>query len=343
MLVILTGAVKNIGDFLIADRAKKLLTEYVDSDIVEINRFNNLEPYLDVINNSRALILCGGPAYAPGMYPDIYPLVSDLSKIKVPIIPFGIGWFGKPFHHYEDFRFSDKTKHFLKETHEKIEFSSCRDILTKDILENEGVNNVLMTGCPVWYDLESINKPFRFESDVKKVVITSGARADLLIQSIRILFMVKRKFQSAKIYLSYHRGIFPGKGTPPRKGISYTLLALVGWLAGASIVDVSSDLNRIKFYDDCDLHIGYRVHAHLYFLSKRLPSILINEDGRGLGMVKSMNLPVLNFDDKEMLLKLSQLLDDYVDTQFKAFLKVQQYIDQQFIKMKDFLSYLSKL
>ena len=44
----------------------------------------------------------------------------------------------------------------------------------------------------------------------------------------------------------------------------------------------------IHFYDKVDLHVGFRVHAHLYMLSMRKPSILLIEDGRGYGVFYSL-------------------------------------------------------
>jgi hypothetical protein len=37
----------------------------------------------------------------------------------------------------------------------------------------------------------------------------------------------------------------------------------------------------IELYDEADLHVGFRVHAHLYMNSISKPSVLLNEDGRG--------------------------------------------------------------
>ena len=36
------------------------------------------------------------------------------------------------------------------------------------------------------------------------------------------------------------------------------------------------------------MHVGYRVHAHLYCLSHSTPSYLIAEDSRGLGMLEAL-------------------------------------------------------
>ena len=38
------------------------------------------------------------------------------------------------------------------------------------------------------------------------------------------------------------------------------------------------------------MHVGYRVHAHIYNLSRRGTSILIEEDARGAGVNDALNL-----------------------------------------------------
>lgn len=60
---------------------------------------------------------------------------------------------------------------------------------------------------------------------------------------------------------------------------------------GCRVEDVSYDLERIAFYGKCDLHVGYRLHGHLEFLSQRLPSVLLEEDGRGRGATEALGAP----------------------------------------------------
>ena len=106
MVVLLSGQIKNIGDFLITERGRLLFKEFVDEDVVILDRTKDLTPNLELINSSRMLVLCGGPAYAEDIYKGIYPLVEDLSLIKVPIIAFGLGWCGRPVGKPMDFRFT---------------------------------------------------------------------------------------------------------------------------------------------------------------------------------------------------------------------------------------------
>lgn len=149
MYTLLVGAKKNVGDFLIVERAKKLL-EYVrkEKEFLELNRWLPLDDKLEEMNNTKAIILCGGPLYAKNFYPHRIPLVRKIEDIKVPIIPFGLGWCGQPANHPQNFSFDERSKKVLNLIHNSCKFSSCRDIITQQILEREGFKNIIMTGCP---------------------------------------------------------------------------------------------------------------------------------------------------------------------------------------------------
>jgi len=184
-----------------------------------------------------------------------------------------------------------------------------------------------MTGCPVWYDLNFIEHPRLNVKEVKSIVVTTPANQKFLLQALRLISLVRAKFKMARIYLSFHRGILPGKNTPPRKGLAYTLEALAGIIKGYKIKDVSGNLNKIDFYNHCDLHIGYRVHAHLLFLSAGKPSILINEDGRGYAFSESLGFQNFNGYDKGVIQKISESIDNDIETNFESLKKVLSNID----------------
>lgn len=339
MVILLSGQIKNIGDFLITDRAKSLIEEFVDKEVVILDRTKELNSKLDLINKSRFIVLCGGPAYAPNIYKGIYPLVNDLSLIKVPIIPFGLGWCGRPTGEPLSFSFNEESESFLRKIHSEIKSSSCRCNVTEKVLKNNGFDNVTMTGCPVWYHLPSIGKKFKKINTVKKIVFTTAADPKLIKQTVSLIKVISRQFPEAKIIMTYHRGIFPDKHTTIRATMGYLAMALGAKFVDSkiSIKDVAYDLKKLDFYDNCDFHIGYRVHAHLYFLSKRLPSLLINEDGRGKGMVETMNLPVFNIEDKNLISRVENTLAEYSKNSFSSFENIGDYIDSHFNVMKNFL------
>ena len=51
------------------------------------------------------------------------------------------------------------------------------------------------------------------------------------------------------------------------------------------------------------MHIGFRVHAHIYNLSKRNRTILLEEDGRGAGVNQALGLSNIHVYDDAMQFK----------------------------------------
>ena len=83
---------RNVGDKLIEVRTKEMITrEKGDDEFFTIFREEPLEPHLDEVNRSKAVIM---PLAVrdPPMYPGTYRLTEDLSAIKVPLIPIGACW-----------------------------------------------------------------------------------------------------------------------------------------------------------------------------------------------------------------------------------------------------------
>lgn len=333
MLVTLTGAIKNVGDYLIGARGRALLKEFVDAEITDLSRFTLTRTDMEVMNRARAVILCGGPAYKADIFPGVYP--EFLEELNVPVIPMGLGWSGRPFGKPDEFAFTDTSRRVLEHIHNHIRVSGCRDHLTHGILNRYGFNN-LMTGCPAWYDLETVERDFTFNPDIRRVVFTTPAAVTK--ESMNTLKLVAKRFPKAEKICSFHRGILPDRYTPWRNSVKYSATAAYAMALGYKVVDTSYGLEKIDFYKDCDLHIGYRVHAHIFFLARRKPSFLINEDGRGQGQAKSLGLPMLDAGAPDILDKLGAGLDRYYATQGEDHAKAVATMKQTFGTMKEFLS-----
>ena len=169
---LLMRAKKNIGDFLIFDKAHKLLSFYKKSEEhVVHNAWEPLDDYIDDINDTKAVIICGGPGIKKNFYPGIYPLTKNIDEIKVPIILFGTGWSGLPGtdNDIKNYRFSNSSLNTLKKISSSFNFISCRDNNTVKILSNNGFANAIMTGGPAWYDLRHISKPFIIPKTIEKI------------------------------------------------------------------------------------------------------------------------------------------------------------------------------
>lgn len=287
MIVTIGGAYRNSGDHLIGDRARALLRRFVDEDVVAVDRRKIDDSAYDLFNRARAVMLAGGPAYQRKMYPAIYPL--ERGRVRVPIIPYGLGWKAPVGKTIESFEFAPEALDFIKDVHSGIELSSVRDPLTLDVLNHIGVSNVLMTGCPAWYDLEYFDTPFRFPTEVKTLVLSMPAVMQPGV--FELMEWLTREFPKARRVASFHHGIIPATTSRGLKvGRQNAAFALSALRRGWSVASLAGSLKKMeRLYTAADLHIGYRVHAHLLCLSRRRSSILINEDARGVGQARALD------------------------------------------------------
>lgn len=291
MFTVLTGAKKNIGDFLIADKARQVISHITgEKDFLQIDRWLPFDDRLDMVNTTRAVIICGGPAYDSCFYPKTLPLVSDLKKIKVPIIPVGLGLAGMLHKTLPSFSFSPESLEAIRYIHSTCKLSGVRDRLTLEKLNRAGIHNVVISGCPVLYDFDSFGKLFTPPGEVKRIVFTPPADKHLFGQALRLARRIRERFPQAEIIASFHRGISPDAYTSIKHSLHNLYLVYQLKKAGITSMDTSYDLKRIEFYRECDLHIGYRVHAHVNFISYRKPSFLLQEDTRGIGMSDVLGL-----------------------------------------------------
>ena len=286
---ILSGAYVNAGDFLIVDRTIKLLKNiYPECTIKIYERRKKLDNYIAEINKTDALVFAGGPAYMPSVYPDEIPLIDDLDKITTKIITIGLGWYGK--NTTDEFMntayvFTTETKKLFDRISKDSNNLSCRDWYSVKALQINAFENALMTGCPAWYNLDYVNKLTLRENiniPFKKICISDPANSKNINQSLALVKYLKEKYKDVKLYFVFHR---IDKNDNKYNGLQKQLKEM-----DINIVDITGSSEGFKIYDDCDLHIGYRVHAHIYNLSNRNLSILIEEDGRGAGVNEALGL-----------------------------------------------------
>lgn len=294
MIVTICGAYRNAGDHLIGDRARALLRAFVDDDIVTVDRLAMTEAHYDLYNKARAVILCGGPAYQREIYPKIYPIERE--RVKPPIVPLGLGWKSAAAKAPATFKFTPPALDFIRAIHERIELSSARDPLTVEVLEKNGIDNALMTGCPAWYDLNFIDKPYRFSGEPKTIVYSMPA----VMQpgTWEFLLWLTKRFPKARRIVSFHHGLVPSNDKKGRqKATQFLRFSAAAMLRGWKINSLAGSLPKLEaLYGAADLHVGYRVHAHLFCLSRRISSILINEDSRGVGQAKALGARSLVVD-----------------------------------------------
>ncbi len=292
--VLLTGGKNNAGDFLIKHRAKTLLSRLrPDRELVDLNGWEPLgEESLETINASQALLLTGGPALQKAMRPRVYPLVSDLSRITVPIIMMGVGWKSAKGNWMDTHKYpmSNDTLELLQRIEADGFLSSVRDYHTLNVLRARGHQNVLMTGDPALYCLDSANGEFQELNENSKVSFSTGVTfvKSPSMEKLTKDSIVRLKQNYPNLTVVFHHSVNPATFSGAYQNKSIPLLEkqleLAEWLKGRDIpyIDISgSEAHLIEHYNQCGLHIGFRVHAHIFMTSVGKPSVLIAEDGRG--------------------------------------------------------------
>lgn len=104
---------------------------------------------------------------------------------------------------------------------------------------------------------------------MKKIVISDPHQPQLYIYAfIKLLGGLQKIFPHAEIVVALH-----GQN---------------------EIIQNYCDLQRVRYkrlfeepkqaltiYEDCDIHVGFRVHGHVSALKSKIPSYLLEQDGRG--------------------------------------------------------------
>ena len=115
-------------------------------------------------------------------------------------------------------------------------------------------------------------------------------------------------------------------------------------------VNISGSAEKLCIYDDCDLHIGWRVHAHIYNMSMRNLSILIEEDARGGGyneIVGMQSIKAYGNDLSDKNLYLNKAIDDAIDriiqTDYFEIEKAFYIISKYFNRMRNHILSLQSL
>ncbi|MEA3486017.1 MAG: polysaccharide pyruvyl transferase family protein [Candidatus Aerophobetes bacterium] len=291
--VILTGSKNNAGDFLIKYRAKQLFKSLrPDREIIDFNGWEVFDSEkLKTVNESKALLLVGGPALVKGMRNRIYKMTDSLDDIKVPIIMMGIGWKSTNGEWKDTYNYplDSKDIELLEKINNSGYKSSVRDYHTLNSIRFKGFENFLMTGCPAYYDLDFIGKEFQ-KPTINKVAFSLGvsfihspSMEKLMKENI---LECKKKFEDKEFEVVFHHSLDKDKflsthGSALTHSQRHNEFAT--WLEEQNIryVDISGSAeNLMNYYSKVDLHIGYRVHAHIFMNSISKFSILISEDGR---------------------------------------------------------------
>lgn len=203
----------------------------------------------------------------------------------------GIGWksINGTWEETKKYALSKMTIKLLERIRDDSLINSVRDYHTKKVINIYGNKNVLMTGCPATYDKNYFDKGILLPS-FKKLSFSLGVSfvtsKQMLIQMKQIILKLNNFCNKNRIKFEvvFHHSTKNSTNESQSELQIKMHSKFLNWIEINKInwVDISGSAeNLINYYTGTDIHIGYRVHAHIFMNSISKPSILIAEDGRG--------------------------------------------------------------
>ncbi len=282
----------NVGDYLITASAIELLKRETGVEEFQVFfRSEDLTSRIDAVNASKAVIMPGFGIREP-LYPQTYGLVEDLSKLTVPLIPLGAGWKSFPgdAEDAEFLTYQPETVEFLQMLADQAGVFTTRDLYTSRVMERHKVSPVALVGDCAWYKPAFLGTPFRRVNTPRRIVFTTPHYAHYHEQAKRLGSLLRESFPDAELICAFHSRLGPWD----RK--LWNHLKTLGY----QVRYMSHVVENLDFYSSCDLHVGYRLHGHVAFLRQRIPSVLVNEDGRSTAASATLGMGGFNASKRRL-------------------------------------------
>ncbi|WP_159462218.1 polysaccharide pyruvyl transferase family protein [Halobacillus sp. Marseille-P3879] len=203
-------------------------------------------------------------------------LLQQAKEHQVPVYVIGAGWGSYP----GTFR-QAKNQKIIKEDKAQLigldGLISTRDFTTEVLLRSNRIPCYGTTGDCALFETTSIGQTPQLPETVKNVALSLPRNRRHWSACYRLALRIKEEF-SCDVYITVHE--YYGE---------FSALIPSNWdRHKVYIKDLSGGAEKLSFYKQCDAHIGFRLHAHIWFLRKRKPSLLIAEDGRGMGTLMTL-------------------------------------------------------
>lgn len=328
-VLVVSKTVTNGGDFLFAKYTKDILQhEYPLADFVFDDAFREFTE--EEIRQYSTIVIAGGPLYDNRLMTyDYFPFLKLAFQYSIPVMIIGGGVYGKTGTDKDiyRYRFCGEALEILQTIEEKGGLLGCRDFVTLEVLKNNGFSKLVMTGCPVWYDLDNLKKqePVIEQSPEKIMISDPGVtknpeeQISRAKQACTVIDYILQKFPKADLEFTFNNGIYTKYSSKCNEYIkNYLDKKHIQWY------NLEKSAEAFSVYDSVSLHVGFRVHSHLYCMAHRIPSVLIEEDRRGFGMNDVLGLPhILGYDETEWSTEtfspnrfLTNKLDDVIDRMY---------------------------
>ncbi len=285
----------NIGDWLITKSTieciKAVKGEDIDFNIIW--REANWEDIKDSINNSDAIIIATLALAGKSIF-NTYPFIKNIISLNKPIGVISAStplksnnqdsglkneWFGN---------LNEETKFILEQLNDKSLFFTTRAYLTQEFYHRNKLKNVYFSGDIAFYNKRFENRVFEKKTEIKQIAVSDPHMPYTFGNSFKkLVFHLKEMFPSAEITILLHSKSPKIEELCTKNDFNYKKI-------------FEDKENGLDQYENFDLHVGYRIHGHVSALSRRIPSYLIEQDGRGAdyGLTFDKNISIPGFPIK---------------------------------------------
>ena len=331
-ICVLHGAISNAGDFLIYERGKKLLQSFFGDNIDFTYKLRS-KP---INGNFDGLIILGGPLISRKIHPQVKNIIEYIKDKEIPCTCIGLGISGEKFDSNKDYFLDCESICFWKYVYETSKLFSVRDKITLDVLTNYGIGPEL-TGCPALFNLESDKDLSKNNSNkISKVVISipdltakSYSSIKPFLTTLNFLYILRKKFCGAELGIIFQHGY----------SIPQQIIKKLANIRGIQTYNVSGkSLDSFAELYEYDVHIGTRLHSHIFFLSLNKPSFLFNVDMRTEAFLKTIGTPSDTYTISGIGNLIDMLEEGIAENDFDDFHGVPHEIKRFYVVMENFLN-----
>jgi|GEM_PF-2266490 len=287
---------KNIGDQLITNSLISAIKDIKGSDIIvdviwRGDSWSNVEKR---INSSDAIIFAC-LAIRPSMASKEYPYLKNILETKIPIHVVSAGTALNvdsdkfPIEKYVD----QESKELLLDLDNRSVSFTTRGVLTQRFCEAIGMKATNFAGDVAFVEHEYTKLKFITGKEIKNIVISDPHYSINYINLLKCIYNNMRTyFPRANIKIALHGNDQNVKNFAMEHNIDFVEI-------------YKNKDDGLSIYDDVDLHVGFRVHAHVSTLKRRKYSYLLEQDGRGcdygLTIERKISIPAYRKDTKTLL------------------------------------------
>ncbi|HYG88469.1 MAG TPA: polysaccharide pyruvyl transferase family protein [Azospirillum sp.] len=342
----------NIGDAFVYDSSLKLLT-FDRLEVIEIREFR--QEMVDRANAEFDYVFLRGSNYIHDLIK--WPAATEqvLSKLKIPVIAFGVGAQAPATGKLE---LSDESKRIWRMMADKSTTLGVRGEYTAEVLWDIGIKNTRIVGCPTAFrrrdpelriDLPALDAVRNVGITMRREV-SKAYSPDVRTYLERHRDFVKDMSRRFDTVLMMQGEVEEKKllwGTDEQKAAAWTTLHENGWLKHWYFDDEMDALYRSRlWYSDVvadyenlvrskDLVLGYRLHGNLMALSNGTPSVYFSYDSRTVEFAQTFAIPCYDvYSGKPFVLEEywdQALFEKFNRTYYRRYRDMREFLDENYI------------